>query len=440
MTRRPAWVVLAVLAACRADGDDDTVADSTGGPGSTTTSTSASTDASSGPGPEGSEGSGDATVGDTSTGDAPDMPTVCSAASPCFYVTESGAGAQDGSSWGDAFAGLPSSGVHEYLELPYAELQRGAIYLLADGTYPGYVLGDQGGGDERIMIRKATIADHGEDEGWDDALGDGEAVFQSDGRVIVFSPGAQHYDIDGRRGEGKSPGGYGFRLYSTASRDQGTYMVDIDATGAYEEVGDVWDIRFSHVEFDWDNGTAAGPCGLASALQVHGPVPSGDWTIADSYIHHASGGAAYLRSGSDYTFENVYIYLMGDETGPGECPDYGEHGHWETFWVTIGSGFELRGCTLENAYGAGQTGWVMLEATDVLIEDNLFFCSDPDACDVGGNGIIGAWSMSVNTNVLITHNTFRDLFNGAHYLFEQGTNIVITDNTYENAPGLEDDP
>ncbi len=438
IARRPLALALLVTTGCREPGDaaEGTTTSGGGDTGTlgtttaTTTGTStASTATSADPDDSGGSSSDDGPI---------EPPTVCSASTPCFYVTETGAGTLDGSSWTNAMPGLPYDEVHPYLDLPRARLTRGATYLLADGSYPGYVLDDQGGGEELITLRKATAADHGDDDGWDDAMGDGEAVFESAGIVIAFSPGAKHYLLDGRRGEGKSPGEYGFRFYSTASRTEGAYMVNIDATGAYDQVGDVWDITLRHIDFDWDNGTPAGPCGLSAAVQVHGPLPNGDWTIADSYIHHCGGGAAYLRSGSGFVFDNNYIYLMGDETGPGVCPEYGEHGHWETFWVTISTGLELTRNTFENAYGAGQTGWVMLEATDVLIENNLFFCSDPAACDVGGNGIIGAWSSSANHDVLITHNTFRDLFNGAHYLFEDGTNIVITDNVYENAPGLAD--
>jgi hypothetical protein len=388
----------------------------------------------------GSDAGRDAAVSpDAASGaDASIGPTDCSAPSSCFYVTETGAGTRDGSSWSNAHAGLPTDGQHMYVGLPYARLRRGTIYLVADGTYPGYVLDDQGGGDALVTIRKAIAGDHGDDTGWDDSMGDGEALFRSDGMVIVFSPGASHYRFDGQVGSGKSPGEYGFRFYSTAPRSEGTYMVNIDSSGLYDDVGGVWDIGFAHVDFDGDNGTPAGPCGLTAALQVHGPVPSGDWTVSDSYIHHGSGGAAYLRSGSGFVFERTYFYLMGDETGGGSCPAYGEHGHWETFWVTITEGLELRDNTFENAYAPGQTGWVMLEATDVLITGNLFFCSTPDACAVGGNGVIGAWSMSENHDVLITGNTFRDFFHGAHFLFERGSNIVIRDNVYENAGSLAD--
>jgi hypothetical protein len=365
--------------------------------------------------------------------------TVCSEASPCVYVTADGAGTQDGTDWTNASAGLPSSEVHTYLGLPLAELERGVTYLVADGTYPGCVL-PAVPGTEPITIKKATTADHGTSVGWTDDMGDGEAVFEAESSVWVFSPSAKHIHLDGQVGTGKSPGGYGFRLYSTAERGAGVDMVTIDTTGLYDDVGDVSQIEISHVEIDWDNGTSAGPCGHSTGFEIHGAKPNSHWTVFDCYVHHASGGVAYLRNGGHYEFRNCYFQLMGDETESGACPGAPDHGHWETFWITIDEDLQLEGNVFEDAYGAGQTGWVIMEASSVVVRDNLFFCSAPERCHVGGNGVIGAWSDSYNSDVLITHNTFRDFFHGAHYLFEQGSNIVITDNTYENAPGLEDDP
>ncbi len=197
-------------------------------------------------------------------------PTVCSAATPCVYVTPSGAGSKTGVDWANAHAGLPSSGEHQYLNVDRAQLVRGTTYLFADGTYPGYIFDNAGGGNQTITLRKATVADHGTSDGWDDSLGDGEALFQSSAVVWAFAPSAKHYVFDGRFGKGKAPKGYGFRLYSTASRDEGVYMINIDATGTYDDVGDVFDITINHVELDWNNGSAAGPCGQSAGIQVHG--------------------------------------------------------------------------------------------------------------------------------------------------------------------------
>lgn len=364
-------------------------------------------------------------------------PTVCSAATPCWYVTPEGAGAADGSSWANAFAGLPTSGDHEYLDLPIAAPTRGGTYLLADGDYPGYVW-PAVDGDAPIVLRKATTADHGDAAGFDPSMGDGEAVFTGASSVFVFSPGAAHYVFDGQRGQGKAPGAFGFRLLSTAPRADGAYTIALDTTGTFDDVGDVVDITIEHVEFDGDNGTPAGPCASSAGMQVNGPRPNLAWRVRDSYFHHFSGGAAYLRSGADMRFERNYFERMGDETNSGDCPASGDHAHWETFWVTIDDGFALVGNTFENAYAPGQTGWVMMSTSDALIEDNLFFCSEASQCAVGGNGVLGGWSGDPNTNLLITGNTFRDFFNGAHFLFETGTNIVITGNTYINAGGLAD--
>lgn len=370
-------------------------------------------------------------------GDPPGPTTVCSQASPCVYVTEAGAGAKDGSDWSNALAGLPATEMHAYLDLPKADLARGVTYFVARGIYPGMVLPNVPG-TEPITIKKATVADHGTDTGWTDALGQGEAVFESSGSAWVFSPSAKHYRLDGQVGTGKNPGGYGFRLHSSAERGAGAAMVTLDSTGLWDDVGDVTDIEIRHVEIDWDNGTAAGPCGHSTGFEIGGAKPDGNWTISDSYVHHASGGVAYLRNGAHYTFRDSYFQLMGDETESGACPGKPDHGHWETFWITIDEDLQLEGNVFEDAYGAGQTGWVMMEASQVVVRDNLFFCSAPETCHVGGNGVIGAWTQSTNNDVLITKNTFRDFFNGAHFLFENGTGIVITDNTYENAPGLAD--
>jgi len=421
---RAAWTLaLLFVAGCGGD-DQESGGASTGG-----TNTG-------GTGSGGSGGSGGGSGG-TSSGGTGGSPTVCSSSTPCVYVTPSGGGTKDGSDWANARAGLPSSEVHAYLDLPKAELVRGVTYFVATGKYPGYVLPNVAG-DELITIKKATGADHGTDTGFDAKLGDGEAVFESGASAWVFAPGAKHYLLDGQVGSGKSPGGYGFRLFSSAGRGEGVAMITLDSSGTWDDVGDVSDVEIRHVEIDWNNGTAAGPCGHSTGFEIGGAKPNGNFRVSDSFVHHASGGAAYLRNGSNYAFRNTYFQLMGDETESGACPGKPDHGHWETFWITIDQDLLLEGNTFEDAYGAGQTGWVIMEAKHVAVRKNLFFCSKAETCKVGGNGVVGAWSASSNTDVLITQNTFKDFFNGAHYLFENGSGIVIKDNTYDNAPGLAD--
>lgn len=371
-------------------------------------------------------------------GPTPDAPItrIDCAAVACRYVTPDGSGARDGSRWADAYAGLPSSGEHPYVHLPEAELERGVVYFVADGTYSGYVL-PAPSGTEPITIRKATVPDHGASDGWADTMGDGEAVFEGAASVFVFRPGARAYVIDGVFGSGRSPGGYGIRLRGTGPRAEGGALVTIDQSGVWDEVGDTHDITLTHLELDWNNGTPAGPCAITKGLEVQGALDNTDWTLASSYVHHASGGVAYFRNGGGHRLRDDYFHQMGDETGSGACPGAPDHGHWEIFWLW-GDDYELTGNTFENAYPAGLTGWVMMSGRGFLLEGNTLFCSDMDACSTGGNGVMAGWSADPVADVLITHNTFRDLYGGSRFLFEMGTNVVIRDNTYIDAPGLAD--
>ena len=358
---------------------------------------------------------------------------TCPNGETCFFVTENGSGLKNGSTWANSFAGLPFSGTHRYeTALRVANLSRGATYYIADGTYPGYYFTNAGGGTSFITIKKATIADHGvgagiTDPGWSNAMGDGEAVFQSGGAAIwLFAPSTHYYHFNGQIGSGKAPGGYGFRLYSTASRAGSSKMVTIDTTGTYADVGDVTNIILEHIEFDWNNGTSAGPCTANSIIEVRGSKPNGYWTIANNYFHHAAGGAIYLRYTGlgHFTVNNNYLQLMGDETSSGDCPGSPDHAHWETFWFTGIDDLVFSNNTLEDAYPAGLTGWVMLGGvSNAKIYNNLFFCSNASRCSPGGNGIIASWSADTNQNIRIYHNTFVDLFNGGHYLFEKGSGL-----------------
>jgi len=71
----------------------------------------------------------------------------------------------NGNDWANAYGSLPSS------------LTRGDTYYIADGTYNSYDFDDTG--TQLITIKKATIADHGTNTGWQDSYGDGQAVFSS---------------------------------------------------------------------------------------------------------------------------------------------------------------------------------------------------------------------------------------------------------------------
>lgn len=81
------------------------------------------------------------------------------------YIRSGATGSANGSDWVNAYTTLPSS------------LVRGDTYYIADGNYGSYIFDDANSGSTLIIIKKATIADHGADTGWLDSYGDGQATF-----------------------------------------------------------------------------------------------------------------------------------------------------------------------------------------------------------------------------------------------------------------------
>lgn len=130
---------------------------------------------------------------------------VASAAN--HYIREGATGADDGSDWTDAWTDWP------------ANLTRGDTYYFADGTYSGYFFDDAESGSTYITCQKATTSDHGTETGWDNAYGDGQAVFGGG----HFEYG--YYKIYGATGGG--PGswdsGHGFKWTKSTSGQMMTF-------------------------------------------------------------------------------------------------------------------------------------------------------------------------------------------------------------------------
>jgi hypothetical protein len=137
------------------------------------------------------------------------------AADNLYYVRAGATGTGTGADWTNAYTTLP------------AVLSRGttgATYYIADGNYEGYLFNSTSAladGTKIITIKKATVADHGTDTGWDNGYGDGQAVFQYSDYGTVAMAGyklstfrilTSYITIDGAVGSGSDPDDYGFKL------------------------------------------------------------------------------------------------------------------------------------------------------------------------------------------------------------------------------------
>lgn len=118
------------------------------------------------------------------------------------YVLDGGSG--DGSDWDNAWDSLP------------AALTRGDTYYIGDGNYAAHRFNDAESSTTLITIKKATVADHGTETGWDNAYGDGQAVFAEAYNAINFTTG--YYLFDGRSATTQSDSTtYGFLIVSDDS-------------------------------------------------------------------------------------------------------------------------------------------------------------------------------------------------------------------------------
>lgn len=335
------------------------------------------------------------------------------------YVRPDATGNGSGTDWTNAYTSLPS------------KLVRGDTYYLADGTYGAYTFSDAPSGTSLIVIKKATVADHGTSTGWNNAYGDGEALFSGRGTVWTFKPGVGYYEIYGQRGDSNVAKSYGIRLYSTSSRNSAEALVAPDLGGTYNETGGNQHIYFDKIEFDWNNGTAAGSSGATRGVQWNTARSNGDIRFSNSYLHHSSGFGIYATSiSSNYVIDNVFFERNGGATSS----------HHETLWVTGTNGFTFRNNTIKDTVNGALTGWLMLGGvSNANIYNNVFTCTTPSGCATGGNGIIATWDANqyANSNVNIFNNTFANLptsGNPSIYFFHSGgakdQNVVVRNNLY----------
>ncbi len=137
---------------------------------------------------------------------------ACPSGYNCYYIRDGGTG--DGSAWNNALDDIPNDGT-------YATLSRGgtngSIYYFAAGTYysmgVGKYFSTPVSGSKVIVFRKATIADHGEDTGWDNVYATGQALF----KMWEFT--TSYWTIDGATGGGPSSwdSGHGFKFTAQLS-------------------------------------------------------------------------------------------------------------------------------------------------------------------------------------------------------------------------------
>lgn len=196
------------------------------------------------------------------------------------FVRAGASGSANGTDWTNAFTTLP------------ANLTRGDTYFIADGSYPGRTFSTATSGATPITIKKATVANHGTDTGWDNTFGDGQAIFGP----INFTTG--NWVIDGMTGGGPGSAtswttGFGFKISSSGASP----LLEVSNSAADS-------ITVRHIELQGTSNSSGGGSIAQDAISVRG----GDgFTISYFYTHAIGRCPFFLVPAPNAVIEYGYI-------------------------------------------------------------------------------------------------------------------------------------
>jgi hypothetical protein len=284
--------------------------------------------------------------------------------------------ATDGLSWKTAFTSIPATPT------------RGLTYYLADGNYAARAFSTQSSSTSVITIKKATVADHGEDTsgGWNSTMGDGEALFS--GTLYFTTP---YWVLDGTTSTRWATSGYGIRVWNNST----------DAVIRFSAAN----ITVRNVEARGNGGDGVGPAQSNDIFRFDDG--SNNILISRCYAWNA-GRCIFAATGviaRDVTIEHT-------RTGFHEGTVGGEHGELASMWTQTGSTavatiqrWTYRYNLFMHVEG---TGGLMFDGDTMWVYGNVFYREPSNNRWAVGNGVIGAWSNNEfgHVNVKVYNNTF----------------------------------
>ncbi len=309
------------------------------------------------------------------------------------FVRAGATGLGNGSDWNNAFTALP------------ATLIRSDTYYIADGSYSSYVFDDAASGTAVITIKKATIANHGTDIGWNNTFGDGQAVFSPD---IEFK--TSNWLIDGQtRTDRKS--GHGFKINNSPAVARTLLL-----TGA------VSNITLRYVEVAGD-GSNSGNC----FRQFYSIGGASDITIEYSYFHDSSNVHILSADMNGLVLRHNTFRLNHSDAG---C-------HGESIADQGTDNVEIAYNHFEEIEGTGvivvlNRGGPTISADNWRIYGNVF--DNSDGVLTYGDGAITCINNEACNNWYIYNNTFVGNTNNSRISLAKstGTNRQIYNNLWYN--------
>lgn len=286
-----------------------------------------------GGGGDGGPGSGDGAIGAADAAPAVDCATVT-----CHHVRAGAPAGGDGAGWATAWGELPEA------------LERGHVYYVAAGSYPGYTFDDAVDGDRAITVLRATAADHGAGDGWDAAY-DGVARFGPSAITTGF------HVLDGRGRGIVLDGAFEGTVLTIAGDDVTLRSLEVD--GGFTRGG--------------DDRHEAGACSLLESGATRLAVIGCD-------LHDAADDGVVLYGARDVRFEGNQVHALhgcGTDGGCGPC----FNGHSDGLELFDVEGGAIRANFIYDVQSTatvffGNWGDETEYVEDLTIENNVFYAPD----------------------------------------------------------------
>jgi len=318
-------------------------------------------------------------------------------AAALHYVRAGATGTGSGSDWTNAYTSLP------------ATLSRGDVYYIADGTYGGYTFDDSVSGTLVITVKKATIADHGTDTGWQTSYG--SAVARFTGQLYLNT---SYIDIDGVTGSGTT--GYGIEIFPA-------FPSDLIVLGP-----NVSNISLKYINaHNFPDGTPESTMTASTSnfFEIFkATYGSSNVYVGNSYFHHTFGCIFQYVGANGYTLENNYFSSNASTAawhGAGMCDQSSDN-----MIVRYNVWQDIRGSAVFDLIEGPDT------SDNFQIYGNVIWQTPTSGASVAA--IIGVWNDSSNSrtasNWKVYNNSIVNMngIDSMYFASPTGSNIDIKNN------------
>jgi len=304
-----------------------------------------------------------------------------------YYINPVATGTNNGADWTNAYKELPRL------------LKRGYTYYIADGEYPVPSIRTIDDGNDLIILKKATITQHGTSVGWKDIYGDNRAIFDN------FSISASHVVIDGVQE-------YGFEIYGRGAATSNYALMKIEA--------EVDDLTFRHIDL---HRISKDYKGSGFSLTRGG---NDDITVTDCYIHDLFGVHFYFIGSKNVLIDHT---IMARNKCTAEW-------HSESVQARGVTNMVVSNCHFEDIEGTATIISGSMESSNWEVFGNVFY-NTPGFGSGSGHGTVADNMNGSIHHVRVFNNTFVNVNSKCGVRFWKSVgNTEAFNNLYYNCRGV----